>query len=171
MRSVKQPLRIMLRQSTPTLIKLQTWLCKVETVVNLRPLSYTSEDSHELLPLSPENFLIPFQLDSKSENSNDLSSLLTRREDALRQFFSRWKVEFLKQKVVTGVENKVDRLKVGDVVLLDDDKKRTFWPLARVESLQPGRDGVVRSVMLKVHGKSIRRGIHRVYLLEPVGEC
>ena len=96
----------------------------------------------------------------------DLLGNMLRRERALRGYFYRWKTEYLRQKVVAGVENAERRVRVGDVVLLDTEVKREFWPLARIEDVREGRDGRVRSVLLRCKGKTYRRAINRLYFLE-----
>ena len=42
-----------------------------------------------------------------------------------------------------------ESVKVGDVVLLHDDKSRVNWKLALVTSINRGRDGLVRFVNLR----------------------
>lgn len=39
------------------------------------------------------------------------------------------------------------------MIVKADLKKRTFWKLAKVEELLPGRDGQIQSAMVKVAGK------------------
>ncbi|GFX10148.1 integrase catalytic domain-containing protein [Trichonephila clavipes] len=45
-------------------------------------------------------------------------------------------------------------------------KKRVYWPLGKVISLLPGRDGKVRTLKLKCKNSELIRPIQRVYLLE-----
>ncbi|GFX24690.1 RNase H domain-containing protein [Trichonephila clavipes] len=57
--------------------------------------------------------------------------------------------------------------KVGDVVMIEEpSKKRLYWPLGKVISLLPGRDGKVRTLKLKCKNSELIRPIHRVYPLE-----
>lgn len=58
-------------------------------------------------------------------------------------------------------------LKVGDVVLVEDDTiKRIGWPLARIEQLFPGKDGVPRVAKVRTVNGSMMRPIQRLYPLE-----
>jgi len=170
-RSVKNPLRILLRQKKFSFSELNTLLCKIESVINKRPLTYVTEEFSEGLTLSPEDFLLP-KVKTRSGNQNiSLQELIKKRDHLIKDLFNRWKREYLLQGCCAGASNNVERLKPGDVVLVDDDRRREFWPLGRVLEVYPGRDGVVRSVGLLLKNKQVRRGIQRLYLLERPGEC
>jgi len=174
--SVKKPLRIILRCQCFSLLQLQTWLCKVEYVVNLRPLTYQTENVEDIRPISPHDFLIPIRNNGTLESqkvcrSTILESLLWR-DKYFQEFFARWKTEYLKDRISTGRRTSDRNIEVGEVVLVDNDKKREFWPLARITELIIGRDGKVRSLVLKCKGKTIRRGLNRVFFLDFVaGVC
>jgi len=169
-RSVKSPLRMVLRQANLSVKEMTTILCKIEALINKRPLCYVCQEPDERIVLTPEDFLIPklYFPDSNLVN-RDLGQILKRRDTLLKSLFTRWKKEFLQQKCVTGVSNNEDRLCVGDIVLIDNDQRREYWPLGKILELFYGRDGVVRSVRLWMKGKEMRRGINRLYLLERGG--
>ncbi|GFU60554.1 hypothetical protein TNCV_1729851 [Trichonephila clavipes] len=48
----------------------------------------------------------------------------------------------------------------------EPSKKRVYWPLGKVISLLPGRDGKVRTLKLKCKNSELIRPIQRVYPLE-----
>ncbi|GFR30767.1 DUF5641 domain-containing protein [Trichonephila clavata] len=48
----------------------------------------------------------------------------------------------------------------------EPSKKRLYWPLGKVISLLPGRDGKVRTLKLKFNNSELIRPIQRVYPLE-----
>ena len=57
------------------------------------------------------------------------------------------------------------------MIVKSDLKKRTFWKLAKVEELLPGRDGQIRSAKVKVASKDrkpqvLRRVIQDLIPLE-----
>ncbi|KAF8784427.1 hypothetical protein HNY73_010105 [Argiope bruennichi] len=57
--------------------------------------------------------------------------------------------------------------KVGEVVMIEEpSKRRVYWPLGKVISLLPGRDGKVRTLKLKFKNSELIRPIQRVYPLE-----
>jgi len=168
-RNVKVPMRIVLRQYTLKFSELATLICKIEAVINKRPICYVSDEVTER-PLRPEDFLI-VTINLTSNENCSLKTLLNKRNKLLQQFFFRWKKEYLLQGFNSGVSNTVPKLKEDSIVLVDDESRRDYWPLARVVKLLPGRDGVTRSVWLRLRGKLVKRGIHRLYPLEPVWEC
>ena len=60
-------------------------------------------------------------------------------------------------------------MKVGDLVLLETEKKKKFqWPLARVAQILYGDDGLVRTVFVKTKNSPnlLTRGVHEIYPLE-----
>ena len=64
-----------------------------------------------------------------------------------------------------------ENVKVGDLVLVNDPKlHRSEWPLARINQIFPGRDGLVRSVGLKTAKSEITRPITKICLLEGISE-
>jgi len=168
--TVKRPLRLMLRNQVLNYSQLNTWLCKIELVTNLRPLTYLSDSLNDIKPITPNDFLLPMDRNTSCSSSGDLLKILLSKDETLKTYLDRWRKEYIKERIITGVEDNPMRLKEGDVVLLDNGKKKEFWPLARVVSLRTGRDGIARSFLLKCNGKIIRRGLTRVYFLErPVG--
>lgn len=47
-----------------------------------------------------------------------------------------------------------------------DTQKRVLWPMARVEELIPGKDGVIRTARVKTKSGSFLRPIQRLFPLE-----
>ena len=58
--------------------------------------------------------------------------------------------------------------KEGELVLLHDDDhtKRGKWPLARITKVNPGSDGVVRTVEVRSKDGNYRRPVSKLYKLE-----
>lgn len=171
---VKAPLRLLIRNKILSTLEIQTLLCNVEFVVNSRPLTYLSENIDDCRPLTPNDFLVPEIMLPDIRNfdpKKDLTRIILARNKTLEMFFERWKIEYLKERLSTGTDRSDQELRIGDIVLIDDGKRREFWPLGRIETVNKGRDGNVRSVLLRCRGKVLRRGIERVYPIERVGEC
>ncbi|GFW58288.1 DUF5641 domain-containing protein [Trichonephila clavipes] len=79
----------------------------------------------------------------------------------IHDFRSRFRKEYHGQRI-PGHD-----FKVGDVVIIEEpSKKRVYWPLGKVISLLPGRDGKVRTLKLKCKNSELIRPIQRVYPLE-----
>ena len=98
-------------------------------------------------------------LDRAWRNRRRISDHLTRR----------WTGEYLKilRTWNTSPRGRPVRLpRVGEVVLVHGETKRTQWPLARVVSLIPGRDGHPRAATIRLKGRITRRPINKLYRLE-----
>ena len=57
-------------------------------------------------------------------------------------------------------------IKVGDVVLVHNDSKRTCWKMAVVEKLNRGGDGLVRSADIRTSNGRTSRPINKLYPIE-----
>ena len=57
--------------------------------------------------------------------------------------------------------------KRGDVVIVQSESKdRGSWSLAIVEETYPGKDGVVRAVLVKTPNGTLERAVQQLYPLE-----
>ena len=57
-------------------------------------------------------------------------------------------------------------IKEGDVVLVEIDHFRNFWPLGRIVRVIPGVDGIIRPVEVLVKGKVLIKTIEKLVPLE-----
>ena len=58
------------------------------------------------------------------------------------------------------------QLKVGDLVLMVDyEMPKGKWKLARVEEVYPGKDGVVRNVLVKTQYGQYKRSVQKLCVL------
>ncbi|GFU25831.1 integrase catalytic domain-containing protein [Nephila pilipes] len=56
---------------------------------------------------------------------------------------------------------------VDEIVLLEDNnKRRSYWNLARVLKVIPGRDGQIRLALIKTENSELLRPVQRLYRLE-----
>ncbi|GFT37322.1 integrase catalytic domain-containing protein [Trichonephila clavipes] len=135
------------------------------------PLTYVSENPEELIPLTPNMFLISNKNsnieDIEELNSNSLNKRIKYRSKLLKDLRQRFRNEYLSQLIQKHNEKESRDPQIGEVVLVgDDNKKRLFWALAKIIELIPGRDGKIRTVRLKTqHGKMLRP-IQSIYPLE-----
>ncbi|GFW05643.1 putative RNA-directed DNA polymerase from transposon X-element [Trichonephila clavipes] len=124
--------------------ELQTVLCDCESVINSRPLTYLSENSDDLAPLSPAMFLVENRnLDVPDIDYRDAVNLRKRNKNK---------------------KGPLSELRLGEIVLIGDDiKKRMHWPLAKVIRPIPGKYGKIRTVELKDRSGTMLRPLQRVY--------
>ena len=154
---------------------LLTLLSETAYIVNSRPLCSLSSDNSDLEPLTANQLLT---MKSKvvslppicDDSQADLYAVRRwRRVQYLANlFWSRWRKEFLSQyhgrsKWFRSREN----LKVNDIVLVvDEQRHRSFWKLARVVNVKNSLDGLVRSVSLVLaDGSKIERAVQKLIFL------
>ena len=159
--------------------ELLTILCDCERIINSRPITYVSEDIDDEPPITPEQFLhetptsgVPdLDIVDKVKLSRRIKYLQRLRETLK----SRFRSEYLGQLRQQSLINFKDRpLNVGEIVLVEDvNKKRSFWNLAKVIKVIPGRDGQIRLAMIKTKNSELLRPVQRLFRLEmenPVSE-
>jgi hypothetical protein len=69
-------------------------------------------------------------------------------------FWRRWEKEYLMElrsfHVISRPKGRSVKVRIGDVVLLQEDRRpRHMWKKARVEELKAGRDGAIRTAVLR----------------------
>lgn len=149
-----------------------TVLTQIEANMNSRPLTSLSNDPGELNVLTPGHFLIGTSLLSLPEP--DYTSIPSNRlhhyhelQRLVQQHWDRWRKEYLceqnhqRKKSVSAID-----VHVGQIVLVQDEGKPSVsWPLARIENVHPGDDGIVRVVTLRTSSGIYKRSISRIYPL------
>ncbi|GLV61282.1 hypothetical protein CBL_21104, partial [Carabus blaptoides fortunei] len=140
-------------------------------VINSRPITYVSEDSSDLILLTPAMFLGDIQEIGVPDCDNiDAIDLNKRRpyQQKLKEILRRCiRNEYLGQLRQISGKKTQQQIAVGDVVMVgNDSKKRMDWSLGRIEELLPGRDGEVRLVRVNTTKGQLFRPIQRIYVLE-----
>ncbi|XP_046848215.1 uncharacterized protein LOC124441793 [Xenia sp. Carnegie-2017] len=146
----------------------------VEVQINRRPLSYV-EDDVQLPVLTPELFL--FQRSNHLpeqklwvESDPDLRKRARYLKSCKQALWKRWSKEYLtalreRHNMSHGTKKFI--VNVGDVVLIkSNEKNRGKWPLGIVIETYPGRDGVIRGVMLKTPNGNLERPVQLLYPME-----
>ncbi|KRZ07030.1 hypothetical protein T11_11806 [Trichinella zimbabwensis] len=178
-RSVKTALRKVLGRTSLDEEELATVLCGIEAQVNARPLTFVGDDVSYLNALTPSHFLIgrassdaPYGPNHHGQTTDTVGRLTKRwryRKKLIAHFWKRWRSEYIVS-FCTRSKWRGDGTepKVGDIVLIaEDDVNKGRWMMGRVLELFHGRDGVVRSVWLKVAKGEITRPTKKLRLLEP----
>lgn len=170
---LKVLLRKVLGKACLTYEDMCTVLCDCELVVNSRPLTYLSEDPNDLKTLTPAMFLHEIRETEVPDldiiDQIDLNSRFKRRQEIMDHLKNRFRKEYLGKLILPENSNEKRDIRIGDVVIIGEDiVKRIHWPLARVQDLLKGKDGVVRVVVLKAKEGIYKRPIQRIYPLEMV---
>ena len=184
----KSCLRKVLYRQRVSLDELQTVVVEIQSHVNNRPLTYidSSRDSHE--PLTPSHLLYgrrieampPLVLEDESDPSYRDHDQLNEQFSLLSCIISEFEKIWRQQYIISLRERhygsskaiELNKLNVGDVVLVQTDSPRGNWPLGRIVQLRPDSEGVVRSVDVYSKGHVSTKTVDKLIPLEvsePVG--
>ena len=162
----KTHLRRVIGDTVLTFEELSTVFCKIEAVLNSRPLCPTSSDPNDLDVLTPGHFLIGQPLTALPEHPfRDYSTNRMTRFELLQQmsqnFWHRWHLEYLhllQQRVKWS--DKTNPPKVGDLVLVKDaNLPPLMWRRGRIVNLFPGADGIPRFAEVNVGDSMLKRAV------------
>lgn len=148
-----------------------TFMAEVAAIINARPLVPVSTDPESPYILSPAMILTQKEGITPPHGDFTDKDLLTRQWRQVQaladRFWHRWRREYLHtlQTRRKWKETRQD-LKEGDIVLLKDNQAaRNAWPMARITTVFPGRDGRVRKVEVKTSDQGAAK-----YFQRPVSE-
>ena len=156
-RSAKTHLKKVVGEHILNFEEMVTVATQVEACLNSRPLGQLySHSPDQVVPLTPGHFLIGRRVTAYPELAVPEKVSLCKRwmlcQALVQSFWKRWQREYLqqlqaKQKWRTPQKN----LQVGELVLLTDANQfQSHWSLAKVETLYPGEDHLVRAVDVRV---------------------
>ncbi|UYV62862.1 hypothetical protein LAZ67_2002175 [Cordylochernes scorpioides] len=169
-RLVKDLLRRTLGTNRVNYVQLETLICHVEAIINIRPLTYISETEDDLMPITPQMFIQNNfgSFDESHELSPDNTRQHFRKLQLIkRELKERFHREYLAMLVQKGNETEGRRFLPGEVVLIGrDDQKRIFWPLGRILELYPGKDGRERVARVRTAKGEFVRPVKRLFSLE-----
>lgn len=172
-KSIKYHLVRIIGEATLTFEEYSTLLCQVEAYVNSRPLTPLNDDPTSLNALTPGHFLVGEALVKIPDEENFTQipeNRLTRWNHITRMnqhFWERWYHEYLNSLINRSKWTKEQRnFRVGDMVILKEENTPPLkWKLARVEEILPGKDNLVRSVIVRTSSGVFKRPIVKLGLL------
>ena len=188
---IKKPLYNSLNGKILTANEFYTLLTDVESIVNSRPLGAISEspDDNNIITITPNHLLhgkslkpLPLEIHKGLENEKREKSLKEKwilRQKIIENFWAAWKKEYLTNlREFHNTTQKRENLKENDCVLVLTEKiTKRDWPIGAINQLLRGRDGLVRSVEVrlplkasqvdddgthKTQYKLIRRGVEHI---------
>lgn len=151
----------------------RTLLCSIEAVLNSRPLTPLTDDPEDVQALTPGHFIAngPLVVPPPFKHVNDENlvgrKLWIERQKMLTHFWQRWQNEYL----TTLQERKKwrrekENMKVGQLVLIrDENLPPAQWKLGRIAEIVPGRDGLVRNVLVKTAKGEFKRPVQKICVL------
>ena len=133
-KSVKRSLKVITRDRVFTEESLYTFLCEVESVINNRPLTPTSDSISDFEALTPNHFLLGTKVTNYALGSFNPCEINYRKnlravQAALNMFSTRWFREYLpsltdRTKWTTNSRN----LEIGDLVIfVSKNPVRSTW--------------------------------------------
>ena len=181
---VKNCLKKTLHKTKLTTEELRTVIVEIESRVNNRPLTYLDDSTVNLEALTPSHLIhgrridplpcIDVQDELNDPTVDDSAQHLRQSYHTLNKILKGWDRHWSTDYLLSlrerfygaqPAENKV-LLKVGDIVLLKGDQPRSQWPLTKVISVHPDKDGVVRIVKVLTKGQTSLRTVDKLIPLE-----
>ena len=147
---------------------LNTLFCEVEAILNNRPISEVSEHVDDLKVLTPNHLLLLrpgeyFPPGTFCKTDNYVRRRWRQIQYLADIFWKRWTHEYLpllqsRQKWNSEKRN----LKIGDIVLIQDNTPRNLWNLGRIIEVLKDKSDNVRIVRLKTYSTTLLRPVAKL---------
>ena len=165
-------------------VEMEVFIKEVAAVVNDRPLTVSSDDLRDDLPLTPNKLIFGRNITplSHEEVDDDIDPSWVpgnkeiaehwrgqaQRFHKFRHQFNTEYLAILRQR--HAYDHNLDPqeeadIQVGDIVLMYDQGKRNLWKRAEVLELLPSSDDAVRAVRLRTINGETTRPLSRLYPL------
>jgi hypothetical protein len=174
--SVKKGLYAALRSQKVSEVELYTVLTSIEAMINDRPLCCMSEnliDSHPITPalLCHGRSLRQIPTDTaKLSDGIPFTRLHLSRQRLQNRFWQSWQKDYLLRMQASKIWLKKNQIQpiIGQVVQIIEKKmSRNTFRLARIDAIEPGKDGLVRRLrLLTASGTFLWRSVHHIAVLE-----
>ncbi|XP_062567165.1 uncharacterized protein LOC134229426 [Saccostrea cucullata] len=176
-RSVRKVMNSVLREQILDDEGLGTLMCEIESILNDRPITKSSDRYDDLEVLTP-NHLLLMRIQPNlppgvfTETDNYCRRRWRQVQYMANLFWNRWVKEYLPLLQERQKWHELKRnLKVGDVVLVvDSNAPRNSWPMGVVREIIPDRFGLVRQVKVKTATNVLTRPIDKLCLVLEVDE-
>ena len=178
---VKKTLFNMIHRKILSYDELFTLLKGAQVCVNNRPLTYISNDEPTDLPLTPNHLVkgrridsfpsyeIPPEDDPDYENADYLRECHNRATALNDRFRVLWTKNYLtalrERHLTPSTDQKLD-LQPGDIVLVETEFTRDYWPLGKIVKLLPDHHGQVRAAEVRVEGKLVEKTLNQLVPME-----
>ena len=168
-KSVKHHLRRVIVPNLLTYEEYATLLTQIEACLNSRPLCRIENSKDDLTVLTPGHFLIGQALTSVPEPGITEGEITFNKrwkhiQYMMQQFWKGWSRDYLNQLQQRNKwKEKQTNVTKGDIVIIKEDNTApTYWPLAFIENLYPGSDGLIRVVDVRTSTKLYKRPITKL---------
>lgn len=167
-KQAKYHLKRVLTEKSLTFEEMTTILCRIEAILNSRPITPLSDNPNDIEALTPGHFLIGRPLNSKLEQ--DVTSIKTNRlnrwqliQQAQQLFWKQWYDDIINNQIrPKGFQFEVN-YQLNDLVLIKEANIPTMkWKLGRIIKLIIGKDGIVRNVRIKTSTGELERHVRYI---------
>ncbi|XP_055585502.1 uncharacterized protein LOC129738342 [Uranotaenia lowii] len=171
-RSVKEAMKALDDGRKLTDEILWTTLSEVQDMINLRPLTYKSQDVMEDESLTPNHFLRTvkaeeFQPKTETELADALRNIFQRSQFLADRAWQRWLKEYLPSiNRRTKWFQEQRNIKKDDLVFVVTGRDRNQWVRGIVDEIFEGRDGKVRQALIRTAKGVNRRSVINLAVLE-----
>lgn len=171
-KSCKRALKLSIGDQVLKPFELYTVLCEVSNLLNQRPIGRHPNDPDDGGYLCPNDILLgrattnvppgPFQ---EKENYRNRFLFV---QNIIDSFWKRWSNDilpnlFISKRWTTEKEN----IKIDDIVVMSDNNAvRGKWTLGRVIDVFPGKDSLIRNVLIKTASGNFRRPIQKIAIIK-----
>ena len=151
---------------------LDTIFCEIESIINSRPVTKSSEDPNDSASLCPNQLLLLKTAQLCPPCISDPGDVYRRRwkfvQYIAEQFWKKWVLHYIPELQRRAKWLDVKRnFQVGDLVLLKDEcTPRYLWPLGLVVEVYKSSDNLVRSLKIKTKVNQFVRPVTKVVFLE-----
>ena len=149
--------------------------------MNNRPLAYVSSNNDEMLPLTPNHFIMGRISQMITPTERKMPKNLGKRYEMLLDALKRFSERFHQEIVPLYHEHRKPKgqqyanLQEGDIVSAIDPNsaKKGVWHIGRIVEVEESRDGIVRKAMVYFPGKDdakptcLKRHVNKLALLAP----
>lgn len=148
-----------------------TLLCRVEAVLNSRPITFVSADPNDqdLCYLTPGHFIVGREMLFAPEQPERPDGKLMDRWRRVRQISQSFWNSYFKSYLNSFMQRdkwskSVENIKCGDIVYITSENAAPLsWPIGRIVEVYPNqKDNVVRVVKVRCRGKEYVRPVNRL---------
>ena len=173
-KGMKRHLKKVMGNTLLTFEEMTTITCQVEACMNSRPLlPLTSHSQDGLATLTASHFLLfrspsAYPEDPRLPTNPHLLRRWNQCQAIVHHFWTRWSKEYLNSlQARTKWQTKRPNMEPEDIVILRPEKSifSCHWPLGRIVEVFPGKDNLVRVVLVKTASGTYKRAVTRLSLL------
>lgn len=169
-KSMKFHLIRVIGQSKLSFEHFSTVLTRIEAVLNSRPISPTSDNVNDFTALTPGHFLTGNALLARPQPPADEKPVKQYQlmEKMVQHFWQRFRSDILSSMQIRNKwKEQQPNIKKGDLVIVKEDNLPVNqWPLARIEELHPGADGLIRVATIRFSDSTmLKRSIAKLCLV------